>query len=231
MISPYGEEFWSNFLDNLDYQGKTSIHALDEENNLELYAQKILSSVSGKIDIIGFCMGGYLAFELVRKSSSRIKRLALINSSPFPDSPAQAEARRRRIASLETKANIMQFPDESYVGYATQWLLSQVSMRKPAIVAQARQIISDLPLSVSIAQQKAMLGRPDSRRLLPHLAIPTLIVAGDSDRMVPARLAQEMAQAIPGARLQILRDCGHLAPLEAPMVVAYHANEWLKSDI
>jgi pimeloyl-ACP methyl ester carboxylesterase len=45
---------------------------------------------------------------------------------------------------------------------------------------------------------------------------PTLVVAGARDRMTPARQAARLAEAIKGARLVVLPDCGHMAMVEQP---------------
>jgi proline iminopeptidase len=57
--------------------------------------------------------------------------------------------------------------------------------------------------------------------LLPALArlgIPTLVLHGDAD-LIPVACATHIAQAIPGARLVVLPDCGHFAYLERPAAV------------
>jgi pimeloyl-ACP methyl ester carboxylesterase len=53
---------------------------------------------------------------------------------------------------------------------------------------------------------------------LSRLRMPTLIVHGGVDRVIPVENARMMAERIPGARAHILRDCGHLYPTEAPQV-------------
>ncbi|MBV8276734.1 MAG: alpha/beta fold hydrolase, partial [Verrucomicrobia bacterium] len=54
---------------------------------------------------------------------------------------------------------------------------------------------------------------------LSEIAIPTLIVHGDDDRLLPAAIAERAHRLIPNSRLEIIRDCGHLAPLEQPEAV------------
>ena len=50
---------------------------------------------------------------------------------------------------------------------------------------------------------------------LKHLSIPTLVIHGDYD-IVPVECAAHIAQAIPGARFVLLRECGHFSYLECP---------------
>ena len=55
---------------------------------------------------------------------------------------------------------------------------------------------------------------------LRNLRIPTLVLHGDQD-FIPLAVAQHIADAIPGARLEVLPDCGHFSFLEQPE--AFHA--------
>ena len=69
----------------------------------------------------------------------------------------------------------------------------------------------------------AMRDRPDSTDLLPELrGFPTLVVVGAEDVLTPPREAEGMAKAIPGAKLAIIPNAGHLAPLEQPEVFNQH---------
>jgi len=55
---------------------------------------------------------------------------------------------------------------------------------------------------------------------LPRIAVPTLVVHGRHDRMVPVENGRILAERIPGARLEILDESGHLYPTEEPAVDA-----------
>jgi proline iminopeptidase len=50
---------------------------------------------------------------------------------------------------------------------------------------------------------------------LAHFRTPTLVIHGDYD-LVPIECANHIAQAIPGARLVVLQNCGHFSYLESP---------------
>jgi pimeloyl-ACP methyl ester carboxylesterase len=68
-----------------------------------------------------------------------------------------------------------------------------------------------------------MRDRPDSTDLLAGLkGLPTLVVVGAEDVLTPPREAEGMAKAIPGAKLAIIPNAGHLAPLEQPEAFNRH---------
>jgi pimeloyl-ACP methyl ester carboxylesterase len=80
-----------------------------------------------------------------------------------------------------------------------------------------------------LRQQTAILGRPDSRLDLLRIACPTLVLCGRQDALTPLAAHEEMAAAIPDARLVVVEDCGHLSTLERPEAVSSAMREWLSA--
>ena len=72
-----------------------------------------------------------------------------------------------------------------------------------------------------------VIGRVDSRERLGRVGVPTLIAVGSDDQMTPREMTDDIVAAIPGARLQVIPDCGHLPPLEKPAETAALLREWL----
>ena len=70
--------------------------------------------------------------------------------------------------------------------------------------------------------------RPDSRPDLPRIAVPTLVGVGEADTLTPPPLAEEMAAAIPGARLLRIAEAGHLPSMEQPEAVTAALSRWLE---
>ena len=64
-----------------------------------------------------------------------------------------------------------------------------------------------------------MLGQRYRQRL-GHVSVPTLCLVGDDDRATPPSLVLELAQAIPGARYEVVGGAGHLPCIEKPVEVA-----------
>ncbi len=80
---------------------------------------------------------------------------------------------------------------------------------------------------VYLRQQRAIIGRIDSR---PHLAknrCPTMVFCGRDDQLTPVALHEEIAAAIPGSRLVVAEKCAHLSPLEQPQMVSMNLVHWL----
>ena len=77
-------------------------------------------------------------------------------------------------------------------------------------------------------QQAAMLARPDSHDDLARVRVPTLVMCGRDDPVTPVRDHEAMAAKIPGARLEIIENCGHLATIEQPESVNRVLIDWLR---
>jgi pimeloyl-ACP methyl ester carboxylesterase len=92
-----------------------------------------------------------------------------------------------------------------------------------AVLAMTERIGRD----AFLRQQAAIMGRPDSLPGLPGIACPTLVLCGRQDGPTPVECHQEIAAAIPGARLTVIEDSGHLTPMERPEAVSTALREWL----
>jgi pimeloyl-ACP methyl ester carboxylesterase len=96
-----------------------------------------------------------------------------------------------------------------------------------------RQLVHDMGDDVGVdgfvRQQAAVMSRPDSRPTLAWIKCPTLVLTGDEDHTIPNALSVEMADGIPGAKLVILADCGHLPQPEQPKATADALVEWLRN--
>ena len=79
-------------------------------------------------------------------------------------------------------------------------------------------------------QQNAIMGRRDSRPFLIEYGVPTMVICGRQDALTPLDLSAEMAAGIPGARLAVIEDCGHLSTMERPQAATALMRQWLTYD-
>jgi pimeloyl-ACP methyl ester carboxylesterase len=75
----------------------------------------------------------------------------------------------------------------------------------------------------------AMRDRQDARSFLPDIDVPTLVIAGKEDDVVPAAESEEMAAAIPNAHYTTVPDSGHLCPVEQPLATRRVIWEFLEA--
>jgi pimeloyl-ACP methyl ester carboxylesterase len=194
---------------------------LTRHDSVAAMAEAALADAPPRFALAGLSMGGYVAHEIMRRAPERVERLALLDTSARADSDEQ-RARRRGLLALARRGRFRG---------GTPRLL-------PLLVHPAR--IDDAPLVETVMgmaervgrdgflrQQTAILGRPDSRPDLPRIACPTLVLCGRQDALTPLEAHEEMAAAIPAARLVVVEECGHLAPLERPAAVSEAMRQWL----
>ena len=167
-------------------------------------------------------MGGYIAFEILRQAPDRVAKLALINTQAKSDSP-EATERRRGMMARAKGGQYRAVLDELFPGFVHPSRHGDPSLR---------QLIHDMGDDVGvdgfIRQQTAVIGRVDSRPSLAWIKCPTLVLTGDEDNTIPNSLSKEMADGIHGAKLVILKNCGHLPQPEQPEATAAALVEWLR---
>jgi pimeloyl-ACP methyl ester carboxylesterase len=77
-----------------------------------------------------------------------------------------------------------------------------------------------------VRQFQAIITRIDSRPTLGSIRRPTLVIVGDGDQITPVAFNREIAAGIPGARLEVLPECGHLSSLERPEAITDLLVDW-----
>ena len=107
-------------------------------------------------------------------------------------------------------------------------MLHESRVKDAALVNIIREMAERTGVEGYIRQQKAIIARPDFRPLLPSIKCPTLVLCGRQDGLTPLENSEEMATAIPGAKLVIVEDCGHMSTLERPQAVNRAMREWLR---
>lgn len=192
-------------------------------DSMDAIARQILDAAPPRFALAGLSMGGYIALAIMRIAPERVVRLALLDTGARSDTPEASEKRKASIA------------------LAGAGKLDEINaMLWPVLVHKDRQgdaalkkIAGDMTLAAGaeafIRQQTAIMTRPDSRPGLPAITCPTLILVGDGDQLTPPVLSEEMASLIPGSRLVVVPDCGHLSTLERPEAVTQALVAWMNA--
>jgi pimeloyl-ACP methyl ester carboxylesterase len=194
---------------------------LHQCESIEDMAEAALGIAPERFSLGGFSMGGYVAFEILRRAPQRVERLALIDTQASPD-PAESTARRRA------------FVDQSKIGRfhgVTSTLMPSLihptRLSDPSVTGPIVEMATLIGADGFACQQRAIMARPDSRPLLVDIKVPTVVISGRQDRTVPLARAEEMAADISHSQLVVLEQCGHMAPLEKPVELAVALRRWL----
>lgn len=184
-------------------------------------ARAVLDAAPERFALAGLSMGGYVALEIMRIAPERVARLALLDTSARADTPEQITTRRELI-ELSQVGRFDEVPRKLLPNIVhpdrldDEWLTSTVFAMAEAVGPEA-----------FVRQEETIIGRPDSRGDLSGIACPTLVLCGREDALTPMHLHEEMTALIPGSRLRVIDECGHLSALERPEEVTAALREWL----
>lgn len=211
-----------------DLRGLGQSDAPDLGYSMATYAADLSSLLDalgvGKVVLCGLSMGGYIAFELLRTHRDRVSGLVLVATRAESDS-IEARKGRDHASALARERGA-----EGIAESMLPRLLAPSSYQNDATVQQVRSMMENAPIPGIVGALSAMRERADSTPLLPHLAgLPTLILAGESDQLIPLSDVTRMHDAIPHSILRMVPGAGHLPPVEQPSLTTHILQEFLDS--
>jgi len=229
--SVLGEVTWLPFFDILSrnftvyvpahpgFAGSEGIERTDTVHDLVFHYADLLDELGlEKPHIVGLCLGGWIAAELAVHYAHRVRKLVLIDAM-----------------GLNVAGNII--PDI----FAANPNETRSLMFVNPDSELAHSFVSDAPsaemLNVMLTSRQASarvawnpyLHDPKLRDRLYRVKARTLILWGEADRLIPLEHGRLYEEKINGARLSIVKGCGHLPPLEKSHDTARHVLEFLKS--
>lgn len=194
----------------------------DRDESLGDIAERLLAVAPARFALCGLSMGGYAAFEVMRRAPERVTRLALLDTSAKPATP-ETNAPREKMIALAQKGAF-----DNVTTLLWQRLVAPARLSDEALRLDVRAMAEAVGADGFVRQQRAIMGRPDSRPGLGAIRVPTLVLVGEEDLITPPTEAREIAAGIgAGARLVTLPGCGHLATLEQPEAVTRALLAWL----
>jgi len=204
-------------------EGPVTIADHRRDADVAAIAQRILDRAPPRFALAGLSMGGYIAFAMMRLAPDRIDRLALLDTSARPDTE-EGKAGREKFIAMAERGKLMDVVDT-----LTPKFLHRNHAGDERLKGIVRAMARETGVDAFVKQERAIMGRPDSRPLLASIKCPTLVLVGDGDELTPPDLAKEMAGGIAGAKLVIVPDCGHLSTLEQPDAVNAAMAAWLRA--
>lgn len=214
--------FYSRQIGELWKHGPVTVANHTHDDSMAGIARRILEHAPARFALAGHSMGGYIAFEVMRQAPGRVAKLALLDTGAQADTPEQTE-RRHRLIALARRGKLSEVHDHLWQVWVHPEFRASEALRDIA-----RQMASQVGAQAFLRQQQAIMHRPDSRPGLAAIGCPTLILVGDSDQLTPPARSEEMAAAITGARLEVLKDCGHMCAMERPEETTRALMEWLE---
>jgi pimeloyl-ACP methyl ester carboxylesterase len=203
------ERLWSHQIAAMSVQ--VQVPNLGRSDNFKDMAAQVISEAPEEFAIAGLSMGGILAFEIWRQAPARVTHLALLDTNPGPDAPSRKAIRFEQIAAAASGKL-----EELAIESLKPLYLAEKNRNDEAILNTILDMALGLGPAVFERQSLALLNRPDSVPTLPSISCPATVICGREDAICPPRFHELMAQEIPGAKLVVIDDCGHLSSMEKP---------------
>jgi pimeloyl-ACP methyl ester carboxylesterase len=165
----------------------------------------------GPFVLVGLSIGGYIAFEIVRRAPAALAGLVLADTRPGADSLEVMERRSSHQRELREGVALASLGRQLVGG-----LVAPGSADRERMVREGVAMAVESRREGWIAALEAMKGRPDSTEDLAQIRAPTLVVVGEHDSSSPPEVAGRMCSRIPGAHLTIIPRAGHLSSMENP---------------
>ncbi len=168
---------------------------------------------TGPVVWVGLSMGGMVGQELALRHPGQVAALVLANTTGAYPEAARA-VWEQRIATVREQG-IEAIADAVMVRYFHDGFRAQ----KGSTVARFRRRLVSTDAVGYVGCCNAV-GTVDTLSRLGQVGVPALVIAGELDQGTPVAMAQAMAQAIPGARLKVIKEASHLAAVEQPEAFA-----------
>ncbi len=201
----------------LDWRGFGESEINVEVSSMDLLAGDVLGLMDAlgmqQAILCGLSMGGYVAFNFMRRYPQRVGGLILADTKPGADNE-EARANREKVAQLAESQGAGAIAEMQ----APRLLSTYTRSHHPEIELQVRQMINAATSRGIAAASRGMALREDATDLLPAITCPTLVIVGEDDALTPPDLARDYAAMIPGAQFARIPQAGHLSNLEQPQI-------------
>lgn len=201
--------------------GPVTIADHTRDDSMTAIAQRILAAAPPRFALAGLSMGGYIAMQMAHQAPQRVAKLALLDTAARAETPEQT-ARRRTVIELAEAGRFAEVPDLLFPVFAHRNRHGDTALKDVV-----RVMAEETGAEAFLRQEQAIIGRPDARAGLAAISCPTLVLVGDGDELTPPHRSQEIAALIPGARLVVVPDCGHVSTLERPAAVTAALVAWM----
>jgi pimeloyl-[acyl-carrier protein] methyl ester esterase len=168
-----------------------------------------LAPLSNRYSLLGWSLGGQIALDLAAAMPAQIEKLALVATTPrfivAPDWPHGMKA--DTVAKMATQLH------QNYRQTVRDFLDLQVrgSLEGARVIEQLRNALFVHGEAKSEALEAGLntLATSDLRSTLPHVRTPTLVIAGQNDRITAPAASRALAEALPDARYVEMRRAAH----------------------
>ena len=174
--------------------------------------------------VAGLSMGGYIAFAFYRQNPQRVRGLILANTKAGADS-LEGKKGRDDSAALAREKGTAAIAERML----PKMLTPKTAVEHPLIAATVNTMMSRQSVDGVVGALAAMRDRPDSTPTMSQVSVPTLVITGAEDNLIPPKESELMRDGIRGSRLVTIPGAAHLSSVEQPDAFNQAVREFLKS--
>lgn len=190
---------------------------LDSIDDLAYFYLDLLDQLDlNDVTVVGFSLGGWIAAEIAVKCTCRLSRLVLVDVVGI------------KVGGREDRdiTDIYAIPQER---------VDALTYHDPNLAKRDYTVLSEEERTIIARNQETAtrlvwvpyMHDPKLRGRLHRIDIPTLLLWGASDGIVTPEYGEAYRESIPGARLEVIPEAGHLPHVEQPDVFAGHVLKFL----
>ena len=191
--------------------------------------EKVATEAAGQLPprfaVIGHGLGGNIAIELLRRCPDAVSRVALIATDPLPEPPQLAAEQEALLVAAKT----------GHMADCIAQMLPEAALHDAPWRGEVLALVQDMAATLGAEQftrqLRAMQRRPDQQKTLRKANVPTLILTGAADTIVPRRRAEFLARMMPQGCLEVIAEAGHLPQLEQPEAVTKALETFLSGRL
>jgi pimeloyl-ACP methyl ester carboxylesterase len=182
-------------------------------DSIEKITLEIVPQLPPRFALIAHGLGGNIAIEILRKRPQAVTRVALISTDPLPDTPQVAAEREALLVAAKT----------GNLAACMAQMLPETALHDAPWRAEIMALVMDMAENLGPIQfqrhLRVLQRRPDQQKTLRKANVPTMIITGESDTLIPRRRAEFLAAMMPQGFLEVIAEAGHLPQLEQPEAV------------
>lgn len=185
-----------------------------------------------KAIIMGHSMGGFIAQAMALDFSSKVEKLILCSTNFGGPHSVPVTPEAMKVLSDVTSDAVTRFKNGLVVSTAPGWAEKNPQMIQEWIQWRTANPISPAPYQAQLAIGLALI--PEAAAFeskLSRINIPTLILFGSHDKVVPPENARLLSEKISNSRVVIFPDAGHFFPIEIPETASRIVTEFANQEV
>jgi pimeloyl-ACP methyl ester carboxylesterase len=179
--------------------------------------------INTPVVLCGLSLGGYMLGQFCAHYGSRLAGLIFAATRASGDSP-ETKLNRDRLVGIAQSGGVNALVET----LLPKFMAPDTYLARPELVEELRSIMQTASLDGAVGDLLGMKARPDTFDLIAQIRLPTLVIHGTEDQLIPLSEAQRLCETIPGSCLITIPGAGHLPNLEQPELFNQAVREFLE---